>query len=69
MKGQYFLSVVVVLFLASAGRTESAPAPTTGGTAVTGVVKFKGTSAKPDAHRHVCRSLLRQDAFFFGPEH
>ena len=47
MKGQYFLSVVVVLVLASAGRTESAPAPTTGRTAVTGVVKFKGMPAKP----------------------
>ncbi len=44
MKRHYFLSVIIILLLASAGRTESAPA--TGENSVKGVVRFKGTAAR-----------------------
>jgi plastocyanin len=45
VKRHYFLFVLIILFFASAGRTESAPAA--GRNSVAGVVKFKGIAAKP----------------------
>jgi plastocyanin len=45
VKKHYFVPVIIILLLASVGRTE--PAPAMVGNSVAGVVKFKGTAAKP----------------------